>query len=143
MGCNSSTPVKDESGILTRQHEGGAKHGSLAGIDTLSPSTSTSRPKLPPHVEAALGGTSRSSAQRRGVSFAGDVLDKEPSREGTPKKTQRGKNSAADDEDLDSPSRTVSVSGRPRRARGARDALLHEPLLPMCLHMLLPYKHFL
>ncbi len=52
--------------------------------------------KLPPNVEAALQG-----ATKRGVSFAGDVRD-------TPSRKKDV------DDDTDSPSRAVSISGRPR-----------------------------
>ena len=89
MGCASSTPVKEEEyrDVPKQEFKG---------------------PKIPAAVEAAVqgggGNTSSKDKDRRGVSFAGDVRDT-PSR-GTP----RGKN----DEDTDSPSRAVSVSGRPR-----------------------------
>jgi hypothetical protein len=89
MGCSSSTPVKDDL------------HQQAGGNGKTSADKNGGPQRLPPAVEAALAG-----AQRRGVSFAGDVRD-------TPSKKD-GKAGGADSDVGESPSRAVSISGRPR-----------------------------
>ncbi len=117
MGCASSTPVKESTdaqlssikdgggsgahhAVKQGAHNaGGSGHNNASGPG--SPNGAyTDDPKraLPSNVEAALKG----SAKQRGVSFAGDVRD-------TPTRREKDK-----DDDSDTPSRAVSISGRPR-----------------------------
>ncbi len=119
MGCASSSPVKEpgsDGGIAVKDAVGaagdigggsgkpqaskGAGHSQTGPSSPNGGGTYTDDPKkqLPPGVEAALKGATKP----RGVSFAGDVRD-------TPSRKDKEK-----DEDTDSPSRAVSISGRPR-----------------------------
>ncbi|KAJ9533239.1 hypothetical protein QJQ45_018342 [Haematococcus lacustris] len=88
MGCASSTPVKEGQ-------EGQADSRQKAEFDN--------RPHIPASVEAALGGGSCRGTDRKGVKFAGDVVDTPSSKRG------------GDDDNVDSPSRALSISGRPSR----------------------------
>ncbi|GFH13636.1 protein kinase domain-containing protein, partial [Haematococcus lacustris] len=89
MGCASSTPVNDEL-----EYKDVKQEPEKTEFDT--------QHHIPASVEAALTGSAR-GPDRKGVKFAGDVLD-------TPSSKRNG-----DDDGVDSVSRAVSVSGRPSR----------------------------